>query len=200
VRGPVKVIVWVLVFATCAALGAFVASRTDPFPPGVTDPGERPTTTASPSPSERPDPRRWQVSGNAGTEHVLHVGGSCRSDWDVQGVLREGRDGRLAGEGLATLRGPGGCDFPTADVQSETIPLAIVGVVDQDRGVALLRFAVDGALLPVGSKDLGGFVETMDGARIPAGTGRASRFRAPDGNEGVYAATWRLRIDCIAGC
>lgn len=43
--GWVKVVVWILVLLVCAGAGAFVASRTDPFPPGVEDPGARPRTT-----------------------------------------------------------------------------------------------------------------------------------------------------------
>jgi hypothetical protein len=45
----VKVITWVLVFALCAALGAVVAANTDPFPPGVDDPGVRPSADGSPA-------------------------------------------------------------------------------------------------------------------------------------------------------
>ena len=36
-----KVLAWTLVFAACAAVGAVVAANTNPFPPGVEDPGAR---------------------------------------------------------------------------------------------------------------------------------------------------------------
>jgi hypothetical protein len=42
-RRLLKVAAWAAVFLTCAGIGAFVAAQTDPFPPGVDDPGLRPT-------------------------------------------------------------------------------------------------------------------------------------------------------------
>ena len=38
-RRAVKVLLWIAVFAACFGVGAYVAAHTDPFPPGVDDPG-----------------------------------------------------------------------------------------------------------------------------------------------------------------
>ena len=50
VRGWTKAIVWVGILLGCAAVGAFIASRSNPFPPGVPDPGAVPSETPTPRP------------------------------------------------------------------------------------------------------------------------------------------------------
>jgi hypothetical protein len=44
-----KVLIWIVVFAAFAAAGAYAASRTDPFPPGVEDPGARDDARGAPA-------------------------------------------------------------------------------------------------------------------------------------------------------
>ncbi len=203
---------WTLVFAASAGAGAYVASRTDPFPPGVTDPGARPIpTTAAPSsetpPGEAPpspEARRWRFSARVTSAHELHVGGACRSDWDVQAVLRERQNGRLAGSALATLRPGAGCDFPTADVQSETIFLRIMGrITDREDPVQMvLHVRATGEWEPVGSKDLGAFIALLPDVEIrtSTGAGGSSTGQGTDGNDGTYQATWRPMVRCVAAC
>ena len=73
-RRGLKIVVWVGVFAVCAGAGAFVAAHTNPFPPGVEDPGARSTTPPSTSPS--PASERWSLAMTSATRHELHVGGA----------------------------------------------------------------------------------------------------------------------------
>ena len=193
-----KILTWVAVFAASAGAGAYVAAHTDQFPPGVADPGERPQPTET-TPTAAPE-RRWQLHGVASTVHTLHVGGDCTSDWDVQALVRERSSGRVEGKGLATLRGVGGCAFPTATVQAETINLLVSGRAMQ-AGDLRLRFAVDGRLDPLGSSDLGGFVALLPGSAwsftVPAASVEHVRG---DGNEGTYRARWKVQTRCVSGC
>ena len=202
----VKILVWVLVFLAFAGAGAWVASRTDPFPPGVTDPGARPPVSPSslPGPSAPAQPSRWQLTAEVRSVHVLHVGGACRSDWEVQALLRERPDGALAGEGLigeglATLAGDAGCDFATADAQTDAVVLRVRGSLRDDLIVLRVRA---GRSDPAGSKDLGGLLATLPsvldlGARPFKGS---TVVQMPDGNEGTYRATWHSRLACVDEC
>ncbi|MEX0984022.1 MAG: hypothetical protein WD096_03115 [Actinomycetota bacterium] len=206
-RRPVKIVVWTLVFAASAGVGAYVASRTDPFPPGVTDPGARPTpTSAAPTSDAPPSPaaRRWRFSARVTSVHELHVGGACRSDWDVQAVLHERPNGHLAGSALATLRPGAGCDFPTADVQSETIFVRIVGrIADREDPVQMvLHVRATGEWEPLGSKDLGAFLALLPDVEIRTspGSSGSSTGQATDGNDGTYQVTWRPTVRCVAAC
>lgn len=199
----VKVLVWVLVLLAFAGAGAYVASRTDPFPPGVTDPGARATATPSELPGSSPSgtaqPSRWQLTADVRSVHVLHVGGECRSDWEVQSVLSERPDGTLTGEGLATLAGDAGCDFATADTQTEVVVLTVRGGRRDD--LVILRAEADG-LDPVGSKDLGGFVATLPVVLNLGGDPLSDSVTATmsDGKDGTYRANWRTRLTCLDGC
>jgi len=202
-RRPVKIVVWVVAFVAAAAAGAYVAAHTDPFPPGVADPGERPTPTATVPTSPPPQLRRWQLAARVESQHVLHVGGACRSDWDVQALVRERSDGSVAGSALATLHGEGGCDFPTAAVQTQTLTVAISGRVRPTDPLSMrLLFEAPGNADPVGSTDLGAFDVLVPGfsfAIVPTSASRVATGR-PDGNEGRFAMVWHARISCVAGC
>ena len=96
----VKIILWVVVFAAAVGAGAFMASRSDPFPPGVEDPGARPTITPTSTPST-PSPTIWALEMTSATAHHLHVGGSCRSYWRVRGTITIKPNGTAAGQGSA---------------------------------------------------------------------------------------------------
>ena len=63
---PLKVVLWMLAFAAAVGAGAFVASRSNPFPPGVEDPGARPTV-APKSPS--PTANVWKLSMDISSHH-----------------------------------------------------------------------------------------------------------------------------------
>jgi hypothetical protein len=201
VRRGVKVVIWTGVFVACAGAGAYVAAHTNPFPPGVEDPGARPTSPPQTSPT--PGAQRWSLGMMTTSFHQLHVGGRCRSAWDTSGAVTIGPDGAAAGRARAELvPAPPVCDFPTAQVQTKNITLAVTGRRTGNRLV--LRFTIAGRS-PTGSNDLGGFVETLGlvmpkvdlGSESPSATARA---RKSDGDLGYYASESGIHMDCSAGC
>ena len=103
-RRFVKIVLWTLVFATCAAVGAVVAANTNPFPPGVEDPGARPSAV---SPTDEPDPSApggsWLVRIDTRTYHDLFVGGRCAANWRIDVGIAV-TDGPIDSAGAAMLR------------------------------------------------------------------------------------------------
>jgi hypothetical protein len=201
VRRGVKVVIWTGVFVACAGAGAYVAAHTDPFPPGVEDPGARPTSPPPTSPI--PAAQRWSLGMMTTSFHQLHVGGRCRSAWDTSGAVMIGPGGGAWGRARAKLiPAPPVCDFPTAQVQTKIITLAVTGRRTGNRLV--LRFSIAGRS-PTGSNDLGGFVETLRlvipkldlGSESPSA---AARARKSDGDLGFYASESGIHMDCSGGC
>ncbi len=199
----VKIGIWVVVLAVCAAAGAFVASRSDPFPPGVEDPGARPTGSVSPTPTggatSEPGPPDVEIGLRVDSQHVLHVGGTCFSNWRGTIPLRFDGDGRVRGHGEVLL-GAGGCEFATAQVQTILVTVDVVGTLEGD--VLRLRFD-EVSSAPAGSQDLGGFVATLRAIRpvirLNDGDGRATvRVERPDGDLGRYASVTRVEAACSA--
>lgn len=192
---------WVAVFAVSAGVGAFIASRTNPFPPGVEDPGARPvSTTASPTAEPTPAGTPLLVSGGAATRHDLFVGGSCSSDWDLALHVTVDDAGKVSGTGVWRLRGRLRCDFPTAQTQARLVRLLVGGHRSGDE----LDLRLDVAKVdPTGSDDYGGLLKTLQ--RFPtvpmhgdAGT-VTSTEQVPDGDLGSYVATYRIRVRPGAG-
>jgi hypothetical protein len=202
---PAKILIWALVFAACAGVGAYVAAHTDPFPPGVADPGARPFSSPSSttSPSPKPAPRRWQLGGDAKTLHWHNVGGFCYSAWDVQASMDEGDvPGLVVGDGLATLAKDARCQFPTAVVQTETLRFRVRGTVSPS-GSLFLRFRFIGSPDPRGSSDLGGFVELWPAIHVEGhAKGRLPTISNmhPDGNLGAYRIFYHPVLRCVEGC
>jgi len=199
VRRGVKVVVWTLVFAGCAGAGAFVAAHTNPFPPGVEDPGARPTTPVPTSPA--PTNERWSLVMSSATRHELHVGGSCRSDWRTTGSITIDPVGRVTGNAQARLRA-WSCDFPVAQVQTRIVRLHVSGTRSDER--IELRFEVADSA-PTGSQDLGGFVPTVevlrpDGDIAGGHVGVAASATRPDGDLGRYVNQGEIQLDCATGC
>jgi len=187
----VKIILWVVVFAAAVAAGAFMASRSDPFPPGVEDPGARPTVTPSPTHTAA-SPTEWALSMTSATAHHLHVGGSCRSDWRVTGTIAIQHNGSAAGQGSAVLARPATCDFAQSQVLTKKIALVVTGTLAD--GSLRLSFSEAGRT-PVGSQDLGGFTNTLHWIRpllrIRDGSDRATasaHVSRPDGDLGSYSS------------
>ncbi len=120
--------VWTLVFAACATVGAVVAANTDPFPPGVEDPGVRSSAapTESPEPSASSGP--WLVRIDTRTYHDLFVGGRCAANWRIDVGIAVA-DGPIEGAGAAVRKSDLRCDEPTAQVQAERIDLRAVGTL-----------------------------------------------------------------------
>jgi hypothetical protein len=192
----VKIILWVVVFAAAVGAGAFMASRSEPFPPGVEDPGARPIT---PTPTHTaPSPTVWALEMTSATAHHLHVGGSCRSDWRVRGTITIKPNGTAAGQGSAVLSQPATCDFPQSQVQTKKIALVVTGKLAD--GSLRLSFSEAGRT-PVGSQDLGGFTNTLSlirpVLRIRDGSERATvsvQASRPDGDLGSYSSDSRAEL------
>jgi len=199
VRRWVKLFVWSSVFLLCAGAGAYVAAHTNPFPPGVEDPGARPTTPPPTSPA--PTAQRWNLVMYSATRHDLHVGGSCRSGWRTTGLITIDPDGSVSGDARARLSG-WSCDFPVAQVQTRLVQLIVSGRSSDGR--VTLRFRRSG-VTPAGSQDLGGFTATIGqldpvmelSGRYGNTPAHASR---PDGDFGRYVDDSKVQLGCATGC
>ncbi|HJR99119.1 MAG TPA: hypothetical protein VJ979_14595 [Actinomycetota bacterium] len=182
----VKATVWVLVFAMCAAVGAVVAANTDPFSPGVDDPGVRPSDGGG-TPAEDPS-ASWLVRIDARTSHDLFVGGRCAARWRID-VGIAATDGPIDGAGAATLRGELRCDEPTAQVQAERIELRAVGTT---RGGELRFRLEETGRDPEGAQELSGFLDTIPRLRLrlPARDGATATFdvQFPDRGQGTFGS------------
>jgi hypothetical protein len=139
---PLKIVIWVAVFAVCAGVGAFVASRSNPFPPGVEDPGAHFTPTPTPT---QPVPTSWTLTMRVNTQHTLHEGGACRSDWTTTGTIEIQPNGKAAGAADAKLASPASCDFAQSQIQAKAIRLNVTG--SRAAGVLRLSFSEAGRLL-----------------------------------------------------
>jgi len=193
---PVKVVIWVAVFAACAGVGAFVASRSNPFPPGVEDPGAG--HTLPPPSSAAPQPSSWNLTMHVDSQHTLHEGGACRSDWNVSGTLQIQPNGKASGAADAKLAAPASCDFAQSQVQTKALRLVITGA--RTAGVLTLSFA-EGGRTPVGSQDLGGLTNTLHymhpAVKLPVGAKRGhatTKVSRSDGDLGTYSSTASLRL------
>jgi hypothetical protein len=196
-RRALKVTVWVAVFAACGGIGAFIASRTNPFPPGVQDPGAR-SLTPTPTPTEVPPAGvTWDGHVVATTSHVLHVGGSCDTSWRVDLRFLVNDFGEVTGTGVAHLKGRLRCDFATAQVQSHTLRLRVTG--RHANGQIALRLHVR-VRAPTGSDDFGGLIHTLRAfptLKVNDGTmGGAHHVQVSDGDQGQYVATYQVVLGC----
>ena len=192
-RGWARVLLWVVILLACAGVGAFIGSRSNPFPPGVPDPGATPPSESlSPTP---PELVRWSITMVSRTTHTYHVGGSCTSAWHLDGRLRISEAGRIRGRGIARLRPGAGCDFPSAQVQARRVVVLVSGRREGD--VLALRFEV-GQVLPPGAQDLGAFVKTLGELRmtIPerAGAEVSKPSRIEDPEDEIYASVTTIRL------
>jgi hypothetical protein len=200
VRRAVKVLIWVAAFAACAGIGAFVAAHTDPFPPGVEDPGAvSPPSTTSSTPT--PTGPQWSGGANALTRHDLFVGGSCASDWQLRLSFGVDAGGAVHGTGVAKLQGDLRCDFVTAQSEARSVELRVGGHQDG----SLLRLTLTATVFaPTGSGDFGGLTHTLvrflpvpiQGTSAQA----AGTVRTGDGDRGAYVATYHVHLFCVSGC
>ena len=193
-RRFVKIVAWTLVFASCAAVGAVVAANTNPFPPGVEDPGARPTAEATPS-GETAGGGSWLVRIDTRTYHHLFVGGRCAASWRIDVGIAV-IEGPIDGAGAATLESELRCREQTAQVQAERIDLRAVGVLRDGE----LRFRLEETgRSPAGSQELSGFLETIPTLRLemPARNGATASFDVvrPDGNQGTIGAVGRVLLE-----
>ena len=182
-----------LVFAACAAVGAIVAANTNPFPPGVDDPGLRLSTGPSVGATDEPavgEPASdaWLVRIDTRTYHDLLVGGRCAANWRIDIGIAVA-DGPIEGAGSATLKGELRCDESTAQVQAGRIDLQATGMLRNGE----LRFRLEETgRSPAGSQELSGFIETVATLRwsVPARHGATVHFERerPDGGQGTFGA------------
>ena len=192
-RGWARVLLWVVILLACAGVGAFIGSRSNPFPPGVPDPGATPPSVSpSPVPSKLV---RWSITMVSRTTHTYHVGGSCTSAWRLDGRVRVSEAGRIRGRDVARLQPGAGCDFPSAQVQARRVVVLVSGRREGD--VLALRFEV-GQVLPAGAQDLGAFVKTLEELRmtIPeqAGARVSKPLRIEDPEDEIYASVTTIRL------
>jgi hypothetical protein len=194
-----KIVLWVLAFGVAAGLGAFVASRSDPFPPGVEDPGARPvgaSPSASPGQSSPAASQAWSLRMVSKTRHRLHEGGACTSNWVTTGGLATVSPGEIEGDAVAELVPPSGCPFEQAQVQTDTLTLRVVGELDGGR--IRLSFTETGRS-PTGSQDLGGFVATLPRISpvlriVDVRDDTVAAVVEPDGDQGSYASVNKVQL------
>jgi hypothetical protein len=158
-RGWQKFALWVFILLACAGIGAFVASRSNLFPPEVDVPSP---SAPSQSPSVEPS-TRWRLMLTSRSSHTYRVGGSCTSDWRMRARILIAPDGAVAGEGVAHLRPGARCDFPSGQVQAAAVVIRITGARDgRSLELRLRPLGVE----PPGAQDLGGFVRTLPATRF----------------------------------
>lgn len=191
-RGWVRVLLWGVILLACAGVGAFIGSRSNPFPPGVPDPGAQPSDGPSPSPPELDE---WPITMVSRTTHTFRVGGSCTSAWRVKGTLSISVTDRITGRGVARLQRGAGCDFPSAQVQAERVLVELLGRREGDE--LDLRFQEVGRM-PAGSQDLGAFVKTLERLRVAIleqpGSEVRKQTRIEDPEDEIYRSATTIRL------
>jgi hypothetical protein len=202
VRRPLKLVLWTGAFLVAAGVGAYLAAHTDPFPPGVEDPGQR----SSPTPT--PDVERWGGTFEADTVHELFAGHSCSTSWQASFSFAIGPTDRVLGHGVARLHGRLRCGFTVAQVQAERVSFGVRG-----RSVPhalLLRFVDPEIEAPAGAGDFAGFIATILRGHgflaewSPVARGHATlrtSVEVPDAEgDGKLLADIRLASSCSEGC
>jgi hypothetical protein len=192
-RRLLKAAAWAAVFLACAAVGAVIAARTDPFPPGVEDPGLRPGPSTG---TDAPGLVTWPATLSSRTWHDLPVGGRCATSWKTELHLVVDDAGDVTIEGTARLNGELRCDFPTAQLQSESLKIVGGGRL---RGGEFVFTIQEAGRLPFGSKDYGGLTNTLNFLRfrVPAEDGASvtvSFTRPADAGRGEYGSVNRLTL------
>jgi hypothetical protein len=195
-RKPFKVAAWAAVFLACAAVGAFVAAHTNPFPPGVDRPSQVATGSPTATATSPPAPDRWRGTFRSFTYHRLYVGGRCLTRW--RGGLRftiDG-DGKVHGAGAAHLFGKLACDFPIAQVQAERVALSVTGHL---RGRRLTLRIDQASVQPGDSQDFGGFVPMLPQRLVlplkaQSASVRVTRQRVDEQGRGLYFWSTGLQL------
>jgi hypothetical protein len=195
-RRGLKIVGWVVAFSACFAVGAVIAAHSDPFPPGVTDPGATATATDS-----SPSPVGSTLTGavNVRTVHYLYVGGACRTNWKGTLELQEDAQGSVTGTGAFDLLGSLQCDFPVVQAQTKTINVAVTGSVSGKRvSVTLTEADRD----PKGTNDFGGLAHTLRFLKLSVPLGGLQQVHAArsDLDRGTYTATGTFSVTCSTNC
>jgi hypothetical protein len=194
-RRGVKAFGWVLAFAACFAVGAVIAAHSDPFPPGVPDPGATSTVATSVPPVERVFTGVLRIR----SAHVLYVGGACRTNWNGRLTVREDPGGAVSGTGKIRLEGGLACDFSVIQVQTNIVNVAVSGAM---KGSRLTLGLSEAGRDPKASSDFGGLTHTLRflGLSVPLGRSQQVHAVRSDGDRGSYTATGTFTARCTTGC
>ena len=199
-RTGLKVAAWAAAFLATAGVGAVIAAHSNPFPPGVEDPGVPPSASSpTATPTEAPS-QAWKLGFHSDTAHELFVGGRCETRWRGRVVLTVDALGHLQGSGQARLLGSLVCDFPNAQLQVRTIHLDLQGQRYDTRFVFRLA---ERSRRPAGARDYGGFTKTVLGRPISVsvdGATSRSLSRNDDTGRGRFVSSTRFVPRCSAVC
>jgi hypothetical protein len=189
-RAVVRVLLWILLFAGCAGVGALIAARSNPFPPGVEG---GPSQTASPSPQAR----TWTLRFESDSWHRFYYGGRCRSKWMGSVEMTASSDGVIEGTGRARLVGHLVCGFPNAQIQARVLDLLVRGNVS---GQDLVLTISASSIGPAGSHDYGGFMGTVLRRAVTLSIGpRTLRRSVLDSTgKGKYSSETAFTLGCTA--
>ena len=186
-----KVAGWAFAFSASFAVGAVIAAHSNPFPPGVVDPGAPITPTTTPPPT----PAGITLTGTLDlqTVHTLYVGGACRTNWRGTLSLQEDATGTLTGTGTFDLLGGLHCDFPVVQVQTNTITVSLAGSV---KGQRVSLTLTDTGRDPKASSDFGGLAHTVEFLKLSVVTGGSQQVHASryDGDRGTYTAAGTFTV------
>jgi hypothetical protein len=192
VRAVVRVLLWILLFAGCAGVGALIAARSNPFPPGVEG---GPSQTTSPSPQAR----SWTLRFESDSWHRFYYGGRCRSIWKGSVKMTASSDGAIDGTGRARLVGRLVCGFPNAQIQARVLDLLVRGHVS---GQDLVLTISASSVLPHSSHDYGGFMATVlrRAVTLPLGARTLRRSSLDSTGRGKYSSETTFALGCTAAC
>ena len=208
VRLAFKTVLWTAILSTSAAGGAYVAARSNPFPPGVTGgPTAEPTQKRTVPPSPKPKPQVWEGTFHSVTYHDLYVGGRCSSTWKGTLALDIFEGGSVSGRGQANLVRRPNCSFRVAQQQVKTYVVRVRGKLT---GRELqLRLALVRQVPAAGAIDLGGWSSTVfaRGARgllrLPVQGQRVDahiRQSVIGENRDTFVASHTFRLECALRC
>ena len=191
-----KIVGWVFAFSACFAVGAVIAAHSDPFPPGVTDPGATVAPTQSPSRASGPT-----LTGTLRLQsvHNLYVGGACRTNWQGTITVQQDAAGSVSGTGSFHLAGGLRCDFSVIQVQAKTVHVGVTGSV---KGTRVTLVLAEAGSDPKASSDFGGLTHTVQLLRLAAPLGGQQQVHASrsDGDRGTYTTTGTFTVSCTANC
>lgn len=191
-----KIVGWVFAFSSCFAVGAVIAAHSDPFPPGVTDPGATVVPTGSPA-----SPTGPTLTGtlHLQTAHYLYVGGACRTNWKGTLTIQQDATGSVSGSGALDLAGGLHCDFSVIQAQTQTARVGVTGSVNGKRVTLILTEA---GRDPKASSDFGGLTHTVRFLKLSVPLEGQQQVHASrsDGDRGTYTAAGTFTIACTASC
>ena len=152
------VAVWAAVFLGAAGIGAYIAARSELFPPEVEQAVATDVSPSSPTGTVAPVDPTWSGAIRSNGYHDLYVGGRCTTRWVTKISFVALDNGKVVGTGTARLDGDRVCTFPNAQVNAERIEVSVEGSWDEGGFRIRLR---DGDRTPRGTADYGGFAPTV---------------------------------------